>query len=330
MLNLSLAVLKYLGMILTTSLGVLGLRTDFRDKTTGQVTRGGRVLLAGIVAAGVIMIATQALEDIRQNTEREDAIDQMARGQYPLRDVRLSWWADIGPPHPQLIPYRDRLASAAKAARAQIGLGAEHVAGFTAWGGVLGQPPNHVVINPSSPYYPNSEREQFASSVFSVTEIVLRFYRSPIPVTSYPLHGVARSREEAGRVVRPDLKMNFIAIRHAYIEYSFDSGLGLWASDVETEPRFWDSSGKIVSLVNLRGAQVFIELTPLPVEFGRVKVAPAVTPELRTMRLQVGELDGFWIKASDTKRHTGVDGSVFYEYRFPPTVDQILELTKNG
>jgi len=97
---------------------------------------------------------------------------------------------------------------------------------------------------------------------------------------------------------------------------------------MKTEPSLWSRSGKIVSLVNLRGAQLFIEATPLPIGVeasdGQVRVAPAI----RTLLLRIGELKGFGIRKAAMTRHVHTDRTTFFEFRFSPTMDGILDLRK--
>lgn len=317
-----LAILKYLSIVLTTGLGVLGLLANFRDKETSRVTRSGRWLLLGIIASGAIVIATQALEDLRQHAEREDNIEHMARGEYPLRNVRLSCWATLpSKEYPQLLAYHRRLAANAAEARERLRTGLD-VPGTSFWGGAPGKPPVGISVRPNSPYYPHPETEPFASLVIKSFRVVLQFYRTPISKTQHPLLG---ANAGVHRTIFPDLEMTFFANSTVGIEHFFyNDSLVLSASELSADSRLGSHSGRIVSLVTLRRAQMFIELQPLP---AMADHDARVAPELSQLKIHVDNLDAFWIDVERMTQHAGPNGYVVYEYRFPDTVDAILALT---
>ncbi|MEA2414572.1 MAG: hypothetical protein QOI58_1229 [Thermoanaerobaculia bacterium] len=322
-----MVLLKYAGMAVTTCLGVFGLLINFRDKQTDKVTRGGRRLVVGIIVSGMIVVATQMLEDVRSRAEREDIIDAMVQGQYPLRDVRLSFWADLPAKDPRLQSFTNRVGIDATNAREQVVRGVQNVPGVNGWSGLLGRPPSMITICQGSQFYPDRQREPFAASIFQIVEVTLRFYRSPIPVAAYPVRRYEDPKSAQERPIWPDLEMTFRTSSDVCMQFDFDRrGVVVWGSNLETEPRSWNSSGRIVSLVNLRGTQLFIELTPLPLTFGETKHEPSVTPLLRSLVLRIGELDGLWLHVDQLTKHSGIDGAPFYEYRFPSTMDEILDL----
>lgn len=327
-----LTLLKYAGMVMATCLGAFGLVTNFRDKDTDRVSSGGRKLLAGIIAAGMMAIATQAVEDLRQQADREDAIEQAARGQYPLQKLRLTCWASVEGSEPHLSAFSARLAKDTAFARGEVARGSKDVPGISGWNGGVGQLPTYMGIARDSPFYPDPQKEPFASSVFRNFEVVLRFYRRPIQVSAYPVRGVGTAPGGWKELARPDLEMTFRSRQEPSLNYSFDNG-GFVTCDqgMQSDSRSWASSGKIVSLANLRGAQMFIQFTPLPLwEYGVPTPPNRVAPTLQTLIVEIGDLYPFWIDVSKTTLHRTDDGSVFYEFRFPPTIDEILELNRAG
>jgi hypothetical protein len=324
--------LKYAATILSTCLGVLGLLSIFRDTRTGKITFSGRMLLVGIILSGIIVVAIQASEEAQNAAERNELLEQVSRGQYPLRDVRLSCWTDIPTAHAGFTHFRERFVPAADGARAAIIGGAKQVAGISGWGWKNDEPIDHVSVCPGSPLYPDALTEPLAYSAVHRLEVVLNFYKSPIPVSAYPFHDVLRRRRSSASVPA-DLTMTFRNDPQRpgllCMEYDFArNALGLFGMELETNPKYWGGSGRIISLADLRGAQVFIEITPTPVSPDEA-VAPKeyVVPGVREMIVDIGELHGIAISTAELAKHVGDDGLPFYEYRFANTTDAILQLS---
>lgn len=326
------SILKYAGAVVSTALAIGGLVATFRgDRQTGKVTFGGRMLLSGIIISGFLIIATQLAEDVEQKAERNELLEQVARGQYALRDARLSCWLDVSLGHIELAGYRARILPAVTNARAALIAGAASVPGISGWGWSNTEPVNHVSVCRDSPLFPDAATERFAYGVFERMEVRLQFYRKPIQIVAYPFHA-SQTRIRTNAFVQPDLVMTF---RNAYerpghlcIQYDFDRQVfGLQGFDLETEPRYWNGSGEIISLVDLRGAQMFVEITPLASRADEATPAARVIPDLRRLALQTGELDALWFSIDSMRRHTGDDGLPFYEYRFPDSTREILRLS---
>lgn len=62
MLTLFLAALKFIALGIGAASGLVGTLTETKDKPTGKLTRGGRVIVALIVASGVVAATTQSIE----------------------------------------------------------------------------------------------------------------------------------------------------------------------------------------------------------------------------------------------------------------------------
>jgi hypothetical protein len=146
------------------------------------------------------------------------------------------------------------------------------------------------------------------------------------------VHGVGTAPGGWKVLARPDLEMTFRSGQEVSFNYSFDSGSFVMSDQgMESDSRSWASSGKIISLANLRGAQMFIQFTPLPLwEYGIPTPQNRVVPTLQTLVVEIGDFYPFLIDVGKTTLHKTDDGSVFYEFRFPPTIDEILELNRTG
>lgn len=68
-IDIALAVCKALGITATAGFGVVGMLTDFRDKTTQRVTRWGRVALFGAATSAVISLVIHGAEVWKSRSE---------------------------------------------------------------------------------------------------------------------------------------------------------------------------------------------------------------------------------------------------------------------
>lgn len=179
-----------------------------------------------------------------------------------------------------------------------------------------------------SALYPQPDREPFAYALVEQPRFVLRFYKTPIASAAYP-YRYSQTRFSPSTAA-PDIEMlfrpNYSISLNNCVEYDFDANaLRLEVSDLDSDPRYWRSSGRIISVLDLRGTQLFI---------GTWSMGSTTTNEeklaasgLRTVQLKIGELDSLWISTDGMTKHNSDDGGIFWEYRFPATTDAILALS---
>ena len=319
-------ILKYVGAALGTILGILGLVASFRDENTRRVTFGGRALLAGIVLSGLVVIATQIAEDSEREKDRRELLEQVTRGQYPIREARLACLIDFETNNQHLAAFRERFTASAVTAKSAIASGQRRVPGISWWTSTSSRLVDSITVCSDSHLFPSMQVEPIAYAALHRVDVTLHIYRNPIDPTAYPFHG-ALNAERFRTLKKPDLIMSFNN-DHANgarlcLDYDFEKRyLMLKGLDLATDPTSWNGTGQIISLLDLRGAQMFIEIPPAITVLGNERVQ--ITRSARYLRLRLGEFEGFGIRADELKRHVGADGLPFFEYRFPTTLDQIL------
>ena len=67
--------------------------------------------------------------------------------------------------------------------------------------------------------------------------------------------------------------------------------------------------------MNLRDAQLFIEIFPLGTRSYAPTVEPAIQLKLTWLNLKIGDILQFQIESANVKQHEGENGSVLYDYR---------------
>lgn len=122
MVDTSLAALKFLAILVTGILAVVGLLVDY--KKDGKVTVWGRRALLGSIASTLVAVATQSVETYKsRQEEREKAdkalaqnennaklLEEIRRAIYPLQSVYFGMHVTITAPPPRIASYLKRLA----------------------------------------------------------------------------------------------------------------------------------------------------------------------------------------------------------------------------
>jgi hypothetical protein len=332
-----LAILKFTGIGLSMAFGVLALLTKYRDDD-GNITRWGRFALIGVFASGLSSAAAQSVELILSNKARRDAehrtqleleantrlLTQINRGLNPLSDVRASFWLRVSLEHPELRGFVKRFVTSVNP------LIARWESDASSRGDALAYPSSKdmngkvltVNVRQDSPLFPQEGSERFAYTVFENTTITMRFYRTPIEIRQFPHYGAI----EPSRSVRdPDIEMYFeqddASPWDINLEYEPATGtFRVRGSSIFSDPNYWRSSGEIVSLLDLAGAQVFITAGHTLVSFEERE--KRVHPEVDSVVLDVGSRKGLRFRGARLIAHKDpVDGQTIYEYRFPKSFE---------
>ncbi len=99
--------------------------------------------------------------------------------------------------------------------------------------------------------------------------------------------------------------------------------LTVWAQGTHSDPQYWNSSGKIVSVLDLPAAQMIIKVGHAGVSADQRD--KRVEPDLTTIVLQVAERRDWWLRKDKLKLFKSETGSPFYVYTFPKTFDALLQ-----
>ena len=332
-----LVILKFIGIALSAGFGVLALLTEYKDKER-KITYWGRIALTGVVLSAIITATAQSIELVLKEAQAEDnqkrALAQLKtneklltninRGLNPLTDVRASFSLDVDLEQPELQTFVQRFTRQISPLIAKWETEPNPRSVDHAYPSIqeINGKILEVSVRQDSALFPNLETERFAYTVFEHSTITMHFYAKPIPVDEFLHYG-----EVTERTKLPDITMSF--------EQDDDSP---WDINLEFEPetkkfrvsgngiksdeRYWDSTGKIISLLDLANAQVFITTGHSLVSFEEPE--KRVHPSVHTIVLDIGARQGLWFREAQLKKHKDpVDGKTIYEYRFPATIEDI-------
>lgn len=89
-----------------------------------------------------------------------------------------------------------------------------------------------------------------------------------------------------------------------------------------TNPSQWGSSGEIVSVMDLRGAQMVVDVHPRKTDQFEGRLP------LNEFELFVGSTEALWLPATRFTKHSLPNGDIAHEFIFPDSLEKILALQR--
>jgi hypothetical protein len=335
-----LVCMKVIGVVLSGLFGIVGVIAKVRD-ASGAITSRGKVFILGSAIGFLMAVVSQIFETyIQQETERKSAeeslqstlrletiVNQLNRSLQPIESFEFYLAGDkISLSDPGLKAYRDRLDSGIEKylrkndedrfkdkdfSTPLVGVeNGKHV-------------PLEIEVSNGSSYYPSDEEFTVRSAIFPMCyEFV--FFKNPIDPNKYEpgSRGGSYSGDLQIEVMFPSKLSLSKDLRSG--EYSVTGRL------VASKDLWEDNSGRIVSIPDLAGAQMFysmcnrssrIENAFTSKEKRLPSVELHVTPG--SMNIHMGKRN-FWVKQGDFKPFKGQLRD-FWEYRFPEDVSKIFK-----
>src|SRR5262245_25265881 len=334
------AILGIASIFGATVSGVAALLVEYKDRKTGRITKWGRYALCGLAIS--FLIGTSNLwidyteksrktrddaERSRINTEKTlQIVSDINRTLSPFKDVRVTFGISYPFDHPDLARYRQRLDEGVRALLHDIQSSRQEVQGVSFKIGGSDGSIEVVRIHEGSPLLPNESKEYLASEVFFRRGLTLNFFKVPINPSTF-------DHEE------PDIKISFEDYEYKEtIEVHYDlkrKTITFWGFHILAKPESWDSSGKIVSMLDLPGTQLIIQLEyddavtffanlPRPnVHLERINL-----PHSILVHLSIADRRSWDLPRERFELYKGPKGTTNFVYSFPKTYEEILTETK--
>lgn len=341
-LDLIKLALGALSVAVGTASGVAALLVDFKDKATGRITKWGRYAVFGLAGAFVVGISNLAVDYVQKSRQAVEAsrraqaaseqtlqiVSNLNRTLNPFKDVKVGARLSYDFALPQLIGYRERLDREARALLPELNNApGRHLPGKM---GIASVRPDGIVsavaFSRGSPLFPKEATEKAAHAALSQSLLSLIFFKTPLDREAFGGLGLNPASANPGADITMHLGVDGNDTRHVFFEYDLERKRVRWKiCGIPAAMESWRSSGRIVSILDLPGAQ-------LAIHFEHQRVAKGLeNPDIEFIHLAVAERQGWWLRKSRFVPHRRSDGFEVLEYRLPNTIEETLrELTDRG
>lgn len=343
-LDAVIAIGKIAAAVVAGVLGVLGVLVNFK-RDDGRVTRWGYAVITGILVSAFIGVATQVGESYRaqrdsqeQTAKTQHLLEQLNRSIQPITRVHVSAVMTFPRENESVARYVARMEKGIHIQRLlpklnsniiAIGPSVDYLsAGVTDAQGKAAS----ITIGEKSSLWPRREDERTIASAIRSLHLDLFMYRKPIKVAAFSGiisvgHGHADWIATGFILGKRSTSLDFdLATRTLSVHYLDDP-----------QKEFMHSNGRIVSLVDLRGSQLFI-LPPGIRDYQLPERFQQMMPNRKALEQLYGGMDikyavlsfangrEIWLHRSKLSRQTFAGGEPVYAVVLPATEEEFLKL----
>jgi hypothetical protein len=340
--------LKLAGLAIASCLGVFGTIHDYRDKSSGRLTRWGRFAIVALIVSALVAISAQVVEEyLKDKSTKEAAVQaatsaarseqvvlELARVLQPL-DFKSLHISELGVPlddarFKSLRAHIDSIAAKYQVLyeQSRIPLRSEGVSVPSAdcTRRVDRCSPLEIQIDSTNPHFP---KRGIGAAVFRINSVLIAIYRKPIDPRRFE-RLIVDGENDA------DLSLNFgdlagrtpLSLSKRLDSQSYKLTGSYFSSYIRR-----DTSGRVASIPDLEGSQIFLRLpanslpdsmvsmnlgVALP-QSARVKQSDVIAYqrrfELGAVAISIGART-MWVPKTGWRKHV-TDNAVYWEYVIP-------------
>jgi hypothetical protein len=329
-LDASLLVLKFAGILLSGLFGILGLVVNFRDGS-GRVTPWGKRALIGIIASVVVAALTQAFEYLKSAEESkagarrtERLLSEIYRAVHPIKAVSATFCVVAPKDNAQVAVYMTKLLKTFDKLSKSYPDDWDHEGVALIRG--KKRELSAAIVRPKSEHLPSAPKDGAVAFALGHVTLGVSFSKKAPDYT-------ALAQEKP---YEPDLRMMFLsdfADTGNQLIYRFDTGrIGIYAQSVDTDPKYWMSTGAITSIPDLKGSTMIVHLTDSFVyEPARTEITE-IRKRLDLRYLVLNMTDGrrFFLSSKQMSKFSDALGLPYYVFEFPNSEDNISNSLKHN
>jgi hypothetical protein len=265
----TIAILKATGAVAGGVLGIAGLLADFKNKE-GVLTTAGRAVLFGIVLSSAIGVsdtifeAYKAKSDSKSQAERtEHMLHEISRNLQPITELSASYWIEIPPGSKIVDSYIARLSKGIEDRMEALNAvsGKHQDDGLTVSMNDSDGTPLTVNITSKSDLWPKGE-EEVIGDITAFFPLTITILKNPVSPETYAPVWQSKRQSLSALAIMPKSSVLTWDIK--------TRRLSIFATS-EFYKSAWVSDGSIVSVLDLRGAQLIL-VTPNSSESSRAQL----------------------------------------------------------
>lgn len=311
---------KVAGAIIGGVLGVVGVLFNFKDQD-GRITRWGVIVILGIALSAVVGIVTSItegfkgrLEAAQQAARTEQLLTGLTRLMQPISDVEISFWVKLPPEAPLVRSYLKKLSKEVERRAPELKKIFPidqnfHVTSEDRDGSWT------ITIGQKSKSWPSGDEFAIGQLARSFN-FSLHLRKNPIDAEHFD--SVIAVDDGRSDWIAGSLPLN----PHNHLSYKPKTGDLEIGGHADYNKQFWHSNGKITSVEDLYGAQLFL----IPPYSMHVEIDPSLPYSKNDITQTLEELSHLIviegvILTFGPGRQISIDGKAFkksrYKYGYP-------------
>lgn len=338
--ELILIILKYCSIVVGTFFGIFALILDFKDNE-GKITVAGKRALIIISCAGIISVSVQSIELIlikknRQNETKKTLeeirvnnkiLNDINKTLHPIDNLKITVLIKFPEKNQYLKKYFNRLDTSFNSFKKNIKsystetLNREYGI-MIPWKDEFGDYDETYFLEESE-FLPDKIKEKTTYNLLFHNELNIMIRKDKLPLDSITNNSFTD--------IEGDILMNYYVgippydrhnISKGNYYFSLDSldGFGLIGEDIKPDIRYLRNNGKIISVNDLLGSQMLVQLSNFKDDHNLVKEY-----KLDVLVLKVSSGRAFWIHEKSFYHSKDLNGTPVYIFNFP---DEYSELEK--
>jgi hypothetical protein len=312
--------LRYVMPAIAAAIALISVVKRNKDDS-GKAKRASGWFISLIIAALAGAWGIQFLDDVRQQRSAEtqlkrnsELLEQVIRGQYPLQNIRASYQLHVPTTLGGMQDYEERLNGAMSQISSQVASAKYRQTNDIRVATI--EPPG-LLFCQNSPLMPSPAKNPEAAQLVGKLNVRVLLYRKPVWPEQWPLFVVT-----GASAVQADVEMWFAGGDRCIDYRARERVLILRDIGAVTNQEQWESSGEIVSVMDLRGAQMVVDVHPR-----RTDQFDGQLP-LDEFELFVGSMEALWLPKARFAQRRLPNGDIAYEFVFPDSLKEILALQR--
>ncbi len=333
----SLTILRTLSIIVAGVLGIIGLLGKFRKKN-GKLNKWGHGAIFVIAISTVISISTTIIEGKKEKAETveqlsrmEGLLQQLNRVGHPITELEVTFWVELSTADKIVEKYIEELDQVIGFNRKSLQAVFPKVEGLDLAATDQNGDFLAVHVNQKSPFWPKGDKK-IIGDIARTFGFAIYIRRDPInPELFHPMISIGPNYSDwiaYGVLLQTN---NVISMNYR------DKKVYIFGSQ-HYDKKFWKTNGKIMSIPDLYGAQLFL-LPPhtfdhtIPEKY-KAFVNPSIRPliglmNVKTVALKFSSGHEIWIDGAKLSKTKFRGGYPVFSITLPKNEKELLALASH-
>lgn len=341
--DILITALKVVGAIVTALLGIVGVLVNFKD-AEGKLTKWGYLVIVGIAASSLTVVGAVVAEGYKaqltaaeQLARTQQLLQEVNRAIQPITQLKMSYWVRLPKNNRLFSDYTSRVSKSIRdnidAIRASLPQPEKKWNDTSVIVASSDGEPITIHIGKNSSLMPNVS-QSYMGNLGYLMAFSVYIFKNPIKPEQFSYVISLRDGGPDWIATGPPVGIE----NQLWFNYQ-NQELEIFGSTT-IDKKYWLSNGKISSIIDLKGAQLFLvppgkRIFGVPVNLKGFTIPEIVNEafasvELKTIVLEFAEGREFWLSEKDLIKSNFREGYPAYSIILPETDEGLRALGSLG